>query len=169
MTELLKTIIKNSYTTSEVRRRLRLVREYLEDRLFKGASLTIADFLAKQNTDPIDVTAIGEWGNEFWVNFTKENAYKVLDGLNLEVKKLPVYSLYIPYVPEGAEGAKLGKWFRDEIGPEVILDLHTDPMLLGGAAVVRQGMFFDYSIRYYLQQKRWEIEKIIGKYLEGKN
>lgn len=163
--ELMFTIIKTAYTKADIQRRMRLLREYLEQIHFTGERIDLTKFLLSRRAQTDDIDAFLSWGNEFFDTFTKEKAYPILNAISEHMKTLPVISMYIPYEPVPAEINKLGIWVRRNVDEQVLIDLHTDPTLLGGCAFAWQGTYRDYSLRYYMQKKREEIAKVIQEYV----
>ncbi len=163
--ELKYVVIRTAYTKADIQRRLRLLREYLEQTHFAGEDVELTKFLLSKRAQTDDIDAFLSWGKEFFDAFTKEKAYTLLNVIAEHMKTLPVISMYIPYEPVPAEVNKLGAWIRRNVGELVLIDLHTDPTLLGGCAFAWKGTYRDYSLRYYMQKKRDEITKIIEQYV----
>lgn len=164
--ELMFTIIRTAYTKADIQRRIRLLREYLEQTHFtEQQDLDLTKFLLSKRAQTDDIDAFLSWGKGFFDTFTKEKAYTLLNVIGEHMKTLPVISMYIPYEPVPAEVNKLGTWVRRNVDEHVLIDLHTDPSLLGGCAFAWKGTYRDYSLRYYMQKKREEITKIIEEYV----
>ncbi len=167
MNNNLSLILKHTYTKPDLHRRLRLVREYLEGKLFAGASETLAGFLSANGATQEDVIEMAYWGDEFFTQFSRENVYAKLKVLADEANELPILSLYVSYEPNSYETGQLGEWCRKNVDPKLLLELHIDPIILGGCAFVWNGLYRDYSLGYYLRQKKSEIAEIFEKYEKG--
>ncbi len=163
--KMIVTILKSSYTKTDIGRRTRLLREYLEKSFFTPEKSEMTKFLISRQATTDDIDTFLGWGEGFFRAFTKENLYSFISAVNSRMKKLPIVTLYIPYEPVPAEIIKLGRWFRGNVSEEVLVDLHTDPSLLGGCSFVYRGVYRDYSLRYYMMKKRAQIEKIITEYV----
>ena len=161
------TVLKTCYTRNDISRRLRLLRDYLEQNYFTENRMDMTKFLVMRRATTDDIDAFIGWGDDFFKSFTRKTAYALIDNMTEKVKTLQVASLYIPYEPVPAEINKIGSWFRGNIGPTVILDIHADPTLLGGCAVVWKGTYRDYSLRYYMLKKRQEIVRVIEEYVSS--
>lgn len=163
--KLLSTILKTSYTKPDVLRRLRLYRSFLEHGFYRAGSKKLRDFLTRAKATSADVESITGWGEEFHRCFTKQNAYTLLNLITSAVGEVPTISLYLPYDPPPSEVTKLGQWFRVYVANNVLLDVHSDPGLLGGCAFAWKGYYRDYSLRYWLSQKYQEIEQMLNRYV----
>jgi F0F1-type ATP synthase delta subunit len=163
---LIQKVIDNTYTKNDIARRTRLLREYLEKTFFTPEMNELTKFLISRQATTDDIDTFLSWGEEFFKTFSQANIYAILSDIDERVKHAPVVVLYIPYDPVPAETIKLGKWFRRHVHDGILVDLHTDPSLLGGCAFVWKGMYRDYSLRYYMLKKREEIHKLIGEYVE---
>jgi len=45
------------------------------------------------------------------------------------------------------EVRRLGRWFRQNIDPQILLDLRRDPKIIGGCQLIWQGFEGDFSLR----------------------
>jgi hypothetical protein len=160
-----KTILTNTYTKSDLSKRIRMLRQYLETCFFKPEKTEMTKFLISEYATTDDIDAFISWGEKFFHSFTKENTYKIIEEVEKLIKKMNLVSMYIPYEPVPAEITKLGKWFRNNVGDEALIDLRTDPTLLGGCAFVYKGIYRDYSLRYYMAKKKEEISKLVADYV----
>jgi F0F1-type ATP synthase delta subunit len=163
--KIAKTILSNTFTKADLARRVRLLRQYMETCFYKPEKTEMTKFLINERATTEDINSFITWGDDFFRHFTKENTYKIIEQVEEMLKKMHLISMYIPYEPVPAEVVKLGKWFRGNVGDEVIIDLRTDPTLLGGCAFVFKGIYRDYSLRYYMAKKRDEIAKMISDYV----
>jgi F0F1-type ATP synthase delta subunit len=163
---LIHKVLDSTYTKTDLARRTRLLREYLEKTFFTPETHEMTKFLINQQATTDDIDTFLSWGEDFFRTFTHENTYSIMTAIADRVKVAPIAVLYIPYEPVPAEVIKLGKWFRKQVHQEVLVDLHTDPSLLGGCAFVWKGTYRDYSLRYYMLKRRDEIHKLINEYVQ---
>ena len=165
--QLLKTIIDSSYLKADVLRRTRIVREYLEQQFYTpGDKKNLKDFLADSKASEADVEVIEKWGQEFFKSFTKENAYDVLEKVNAMVKDLPTMNLYVPVELASDETPKLGKWVRDNVSKDVLIELHVDSSTIGGCALAWDGVYSDYSLGHYLHKHVDGVRKVLAEYAQ---
>jgi hypothetical protein len=164
--KLFETIIATTYTKAEIYRRIRLLREYLEEKFYgKEKAVDFAAFLNKKGISKSDYEVMMSWPEDMLTSFEKSNAYDLIDGLVATIKARPVVTLYIPFDPPPAETAKLGSWFRKTVHVHVIIDLHVDLTTFGGCAFAYEGIYHDYSLGYYMQKHRDEIRGLITNYV----
>jgi F0F1-type ATP synthase delta subunit len=166
----LSTVLASTYVKADVLRRIHLMREYLEQRFFTpGEKHDLPEYLDIAKIVPEDKNALNTWGNTFFNQFTKENAYSILDLMAQEVKNLPVINLYIPVGLPPEELSKLGIWVRQNINASVLIELHVDSSTFGGCAFAWNGVYYDYTLRHYMRKKTDSIRKILTDYAAPKS
>lgn len=69
-----------------------------------------------------------------------------LEGLHTELDKLNTVYLTLSYEPDAQSFASFYQWFVDNVGPAIVLDVYTNPNLLGGAQISFNGKYFDGSL-----------------------
>lgn len=163
--ELFRSIASSTYTTADVHRRVRLIREYFEKKIFASQpELTLEAYLATGDVSGADRDALTSLGDEFYASFTKDSCYKLLDGIGVEAKKTPTVRLNVAFdIPPG-EVTKIGLWFRENLPVNVLLDVKIDADAFGGCTFAWDGVFHDYSLRYLLARQKNEIVKILDSY-----
>lgn len=163
--QLLKTIIDSSFVKADVLRRTRIVREYLEQRFYTpGEKKVLKEFLSGGSISPDDAKVVGGWGESFFGSFTKENAYDLLEKVNGHVKDLPTVNLYVPVELGPDEISKVGKWFRENVDKNILIELHVEHATLGGCAFAWNGVYTDYSLRHYLHKRIDKVRKVLTEY-----
>lgn len=63
------------------------------------------------------------------------------------IDKLPMATVTLAVSLPKEEVARLGRWFRRNIDPQVLLDLRQDPKIIGGCQIIWQGFEGDFSLR----------------------
>lgn len=163
--QLLGTILTSSFVKTDVMRRIRIVREYLEQRYYTpGGTKELPEFFTVAKIPEDDQKAITAWGKDFFSSFTKENAYDLLEHVLLKVKDLPTVNLYVPVEVSTDEAPKLGAWFRKNVNPTVLIELHVEQSTFGGCAFAWNGVYYDFSLRHYMHNKMTEIRKVLTDY-----
>jgi len=69
-----------------------------------------------------------------------------LEGLLKELDKLSTVHLTLSYEPDAQSFASFYQWFVDNVGPAIVLDVYTNPNLLGGAQISFNGKYYDGSL-----------------------
>jgi hypothetical protein len=165
--QLLDIILTSTYVKADLLRRLRLVREYLEQRFFTpGEKKDMSSFLASQKVPADEQALINGWGDVFFSSFNKENAYDYLDQMNKRVKDLPTVNIYIPIDLDTGQTKKVGEWVKANVDREALVEFHVDTSVFGGCAFAWNGVYYDYSLKHYMHKKVDAIRKILTEYSE---
>jgi acylphosphatase len=163
--QLLQAILDVSFVKADVLRRMRIVREFLEQRFFTpGEKRDLKEFLEYAKVSPDDEAVFHAWGESFFHSFTKENAYELLEQVKGQVKDLPTVNLYVPVEMGPDEVKKLGEWFRKNVNKTMLIELHIEPDTLGGCAFAWSGVYTDYSLKHYLHKRMDAVRKVLTDY-----
>lgn len=158
---LLDKILASTYTTNDVYRRLRALKQFLLNQLFASA---IQSFSATNETDSAWLSSLGP---EFYSQFNQNNIYQVLAGLEEAVKNTQPLVIYLPFeIPEG-EVVRVGMKIRQDMGKTLLLNFKVDPSLIAGCAIVWNSQLKDYSARAKIVQNREAILGIIREYIHA--
>lgn len=164
-TQLLDTILVSTYVKADVLRRLRIVREYLEQRFFTpGEKKDLPGFLTSESIPIEEQTLITGWGSEFFKSFNKENAYDYLQHMTDRVKDLPTVNMYVPIELDRGQTVKIGQWVRVNVDKNALVEFHVDTSVFGGCAFAWNGVYYDYSLRHYMHKKMDAIRKVLDGY-----
>lgn len=163
--QLLKTIIDTSFIKADVLRRIRIIREYLEQTFFTpGDKKDLKDFLTGSNVSEADREVLLGWNREFFHTFTKDNAYDLLEKISAFVKDLPTINLYVPVELDASEIPSLGAWMRANVDKGVLIEIHVDSSTVGGCALAWNGIYSDYSLRHYLHKRMDGVRKVLTEF-----
>lgn len=164
--QLLTTILKTSFSRTDLHRRVRLWRAFLEKQYFgKGKRDALLKFLTSEKVSVADTEAIVSWGDAFYETFTKDNAYELTDILIESLKGLQLVNLYVPFEPTEQDLQRYGEWFRANVDKYILIDVHVDSATFGGCAFAIEGVMRDYSLRSRLEGYTPQIHEILGKYV----
>jgi len=75
-----------------------------------------------------------------------ENIEKYLDGLATEVEKLTELKLELSFEPSEHSIDTIFSWVQTNVGNGTILDIETNPKILGGARISYKGKYWDGSL-----------------------
>lgn len=168
--QILATIISETYTRADLNRRLSYIRSFCEQVLFGSeVNVDLASFLKKKGATSMDISVMTGWGDDFFNFFNSKNLYKVLKSLDIDLKSLPVATIYLPYEHSAIEINKLGKWFRDSLNSDILLDIKVNQNLLGGCAFVWKGIYKEFDLHFFLQRSKEELLKIFESYANEPN
>lgn len=157
---LLKTFLAQTYSLQQVRRRLRLLRNFLEAKLFKGGDFT------KLQTNPYDQQWLQSLGDNFFQNFENEDVYQILSQLEQQINNIPPLTIFIPFDMPEEEILRLGAWLRQNINPNIVFELKLNPDLIGGCALSLKGVYRDYSLKVKIDQSKTAILESLKSYIK---
>lgn len=168
---LLNTIIANTYTTDDLNTRLALLREFFEEQFFAQGAKQLQEFFAKREVGRKHQKAMLSWNREFYNIFNQENLYQNLEQLSDESNKLPRIALEtaLDLSDDPSEQGKLAHWFRQNIHPQILLQLKTDRQIIGGVKLVHGSNYADYSLRTKLKANRQRLRKLFSEGLRCEN
>lgn len=81
----------------------------------------------------------------------KEDIKAILSSAYRTICALPILQMTLAFEPSEAVIGNISRWARQTLAPGILLDLSLDRSILGGAIIIYQGKFFDYSLRKKLQ------------------
>jgi hypothetical protein len=162
--ELQNILLETTYTKTDYLRRVRIIREYLEERFFKGNDLRFPDYLGLIKASQHDREAFSMWNDEIMRFFTKDNVYTLINSLAENIKVLPVLTVYLPVNLDDYQIDELGKWFRKSLSPILIMDIHCNPAIISGCAYVWNGKYHDFSLHKLIDIKQDIVNRIISEY-----
>lgn len=157
MNQILDIILKDTFTLTQLKSRVRTVKTNLLKNFFGG----------EHNLQPAvqELNWLSTLPPIFNAQFNKDNVYKIFEDIERKVQQLPTLTIYITFEPSIDAIYQIGTFARKTFGPSFLLDIKLDPNLIAGAALVWKGMYRDYSLRAKLEQKKGEILENFKKYM----
>lgn len=156
--KLFNKIIAETYTLTQLQRRLETLRLYLNIRLFK------------KNTDtslPIpedDLNWLISLGDDFYKEINVKNHLEVFTKLeSLSKSQVPI-TIVIPFDIPGGEIIHLVSNLRSDLNRLILVEIKHDPELIAGCALVYKGVYRDYSIRAKIEQNKEKILEGLKNY-----
>jgi len=165
--ELLSQLISLSYTKTDITRRLRILREFFEQKYYSSGGRSLEEFLKTAKCTKEDSGMLLSLDSKFYKNFTKSNTYPCLAKLDRLLNKEEVIHVYLPYEPMAEEKEKIGSWFKKNISKNVILDIQVDSSITLGCAFAYKGIYHNFSLKYFMDIKRGEISQLLDKYVQN--
>ena len=168
MDKKLKDIIENTYTLSDAHYRLGLLRKALEKMVFSGEEIEREELeknlydLAREDASG-HVGAVLNW-DSIIEELDSENFYKRIEEISEQLESLESIILYVPCELPNEKIAELGQWFRSNLSSDMIIDLRVDPWVAGGCAFVWKNKYYDYSFKYFVEQRRGELKDALVEY-----
>jgi F0F1-type ATP synthase delta subunit len=116
----------------------------------------IENFIFKDTEIPLSQRIKGKVNEELRSQIQKLESEGLISGPTEQIsffrelknflKKLPEVKLEIAFEPSREFVFKLGEWFKRELGKKVILNLISNPEIIGGAIIEYQGKYLDLSL-----------------------
>lgn len=153
---ILNIILANTYTLPDLKHRLRILRAYLEDRVFGNKN------------------QVFESQDENWLNslpldllnqFNKDNLTSLLENLEQQINELHPLVLYLSFEPDQNTITSISSWIRQNLSQKPVLEIKYDPSLIGGCALVKEGIYKDYSIKAKIEEQKDLILQEFKKYI----
>jgi hypothetical protein len=164
--ELMHGLMKGTFDRGTIIRRIGVARQYLEQVYFTPSRESFGDWAPKAGVQFDDVDVLAELDGPFWDSFARETMYQILENMRVAIGKLPSIGLYVPHKPEPADALGYGEWLRKNVNPNLVMDVHVDDGTVGGCAIAADGMWRDYSVRYFMRKKRVDIINLLTSYVE---
>lgn len=156
MTADLEMILKDTYTISGLKSKLRILRAYFSKIFFGAADLVL-------NED--DTLWINSLPKDFLAKFDKNNITQKIAELEKEMGQLQLLTVYLPFEVNEEAISSIGSKARGLFNPELLLDIKYNPALLAGCALSWKGIYKDYSLHEKVAEKKLEISQSFKKFL----
>lgn len=158
MDEILAVILKETYSLSQLKHRLRILKSNLLRAFFGGKG--------DEPVSPEDLNWLKSLPREFYQKFTRDNVYKIFSDLDDTAHNLKILTLYLSFEPDNEALSQIGSFARSIFGlPALLLDVKFDPGLIAGTALSWKGVYRDYSLRCQLALKKRELWEEFKKFL----
>lgn len=154
--QILDVILTNTYTLPDLKHRVRILKEVLENRIFGGSDLK----LAAPDSNWVETLA-----KDFLSQFNKDNLYQLFDSMDETINNIPPLVIYLAFEPNEETKAQISQWLRSNLTKKFIFEIKLDPSLIGGAALVWQGVYKDYSLRTKIEVQKEVILTEFKKYI----
>lgn len=154
--DILSIIMKDTYTLSQLKGRVRAIKAKLVSDFFGGVNL---------QPEVSDINWLSSLPPDFYGNFSKDNVYQILENLEKQIGELPTLTMYLTFEPDEATISQIGNFTRKTFGPDNLLDIKHNPALIAGCSLVWKGRVKDYSLRARMEEKKGEILESFKKFL----
>lgn len=149
--------LQNTYSLSQVRIRLLVLKSYLSQRFFHAPTISLSE------SDLFFVNSLGE---DFFKQFSPTNLDASLEKLSQDVKALPHLIIFVPFdIPE-EDVNKIGIWLRTNTKQKFVFETKIDPDLIGGCALSYKGIYKDFSLRLKIEENKQKIKENLNSYLK---
>lgn len=157
MNDILNLMMENTYTLPDLKHRLRILKEYLEAQVFsKNTSLSF---------DPEDSAWLNSLPSGLFSQFNKDNLPDIFTTLEQTIDKISPLTLYLSFEPNKEIVSAISAWLRQNLSQKPILEIKFDPGLIGGCALVKDGIYKDYSLKARIEEQKEVILTEFKKYI----
>lgn len=170
--DLFEKIIASTYTVGDLKRKSLLVKTFLEG-LFFDANDAYVDLLDTQ--DKLWLEALFETKLEKPTietltlpnNISKTNITALFERFEEKIKTINPLTVMLANPIPDTQIEALTTSLRKKNGSEFFLDIKYDPSLIGGCALVYNGIYKDYSLKKTLEENKEKIREIALKYIQA--
>lgn len=161
MNEILSTILKDTYSVTSLKHRLRILNSYFLKTFFGETEAAVDIPLSTQ-----DSNWLKSLPESFYQKFNKDNVYEIFAGLEKEMENLKILNLYLTFEPDELTLSQIGFSARKTFNLSLLLlDIKVDPNLIAGTALVWKGVRRDYSLKAKLEEKRQDLSEEFRRFL----
>lgn len=155
--EILTTILKDTFSLSQFKTRVRLLKANLLKTFFGGETAT--------ESPSQDLNWLKSLPPYLYQQFNKDNVYDLFSELEQASSKLPILTMYLAFEPDDITVSNLGTFARKTFGLSLMLDIKFDPNLIAGTAFVWKGVYRDYSLKAKIENMKGEISQGFKRFL----
>ena len=173
--KIVERILEKTYTKNQALRRLRLIKDFINYKFFShtGEKKDLASILesfdrthlsvaeagklknnegfSKYRTRVLDLEFVKSLGEEFFSLFKATDLDKQFAELEKVISEVKTFQIYLPFEIPDEEIDRLGRWFKDNVGINCLVELDYNPNLIGGCSISSNGVIKDYSISQKLK------------------
>ena len=157
MNDILEIILKDTYTLSTAKHRVRLLKTYLYQKLF-GESIPGA-------LEDRDLRWLNSLPEGFLEKFNRDNVLSNLSELEKRINQFTPLIFYLAFEINDEATVLIGTRVREYFGPNLLLDIRFNPALLAGCALSWKGIYKDYSLKAQIEARKMEILESFKKFL----
>lgn len=157
-TQVIEKISTESSTFSQLNRRMRVLKGFIEKRLYGSAKV--------EDLTPEDQAWLGSLDQNFISNFTPQNSSQIFENIEEEILKISPLVVYIPFEMPAENLSEFGSYLKGSFGSKILFELRYDPTLIAGCALVWKGQLKDYSLRARISESKKEIFSTFKSYLK---
>lgn len=148
--EILNIILANTYTLISLKKRFRILKEYLEKEIFGG------DIKLELSVE--DQTWLNSLPRSLLTPPDQKTFSATMEQLGKLIGDIEPLVVYVAFDMPGDELASLTQYIRKMLNsPLYLLDVKKDPNLIAGAAFVYKGVYKDYSLKSKIEQNKEKI------------
>lgn len=156
--KILESILKNTYTLSQLKHRLKIIRLKLSQAFFGGE--------ANQMLSPADIAWLETVPEDSFAFFNKDNFSKLISDIELSLSKIQMLTVYLPFEANDDALKEIGVRSRQLYGANFLLDIKYNPELIAGCALSWKGIYKDYSLHARIEERKQVIGASFKKFIQ---
>lgn len=156
--EILNTILKDTYTLTQFKHRLHILKANLLKTFFGSEEESLP-------LSPEDLSWLKSLPDSFYQKFNKDNVYRIFSDLEQEAIKLSILTIYFAFEPDEPTINRIGLFARKTFTSPLLLDIKLDLNLIAGTALSWKGILRDYSLRAKIKERKGEILENFKRFL----
>lgn len=153
-------ILEDTFSLSQLKRRVNLLKQVTSKKVFGGDNPNLEEYAQRE-----DFAWLNSLTDDFYGAFNKENFTTTFLELEKYISWIKPLVVHLPFDLPTDEIKKLGTYLRKNFASVMVMDIKIDPSLIGGCALVWNGIYKDYSIRKVLEENKVEIITKVRKFL----
>lgn len=169
MSTILEQLCAQTYTPSDLHRRLGLLQECFEEVFYhiKIEEGSIADAVVAHSEtvgSQEDIAFLRALPNDVWKEFAAGNFIDVIASLKKESEILPTLTLYVPVLFDESALAGVALWCKEEVHKGILLELIVKPSTVGGCAFVYNDTYHDVSLSHMMANNKGAVKALLSSY-----
>lgn len=157
MDQILATILNTTYTLTQLKHRVKVLKSFLETQLFTNKH--------QQELNNEDLAWLTSLGGDFYKQFNKDNIYKKFSEIDKKVAEFSPLLIYLPFETNNQVISEIGQYLRSNFKFVYLFDAKFDSRLIAGCALSWKGVLRDYSLRSRIDQRKEEVLRSFKKFL----
>lgn len=152
-------IFATTYTKPVLLRKLRILKELINYKVFKAPQAD-GHLLLEHFRQQSSLYQEQSWLEKFLPlieQITASNIDPIIQTLENLSQSVQMIILYTPFsMPEDYQ-EKVGSWIKQNLGSNFFIDLSVDPELIGGCAISYKGIYRDESLSALIKRQETDI------------
>ncbi|MGM0482273.1 MAG: hypothetical protein ACQEP6_00195 [Patescibacteria group bacterium] len=173
--DLFKVIFSNTYTYTDFRYRLSVLREFVEYLLYtkEEGSLSVMEkfdrFSGEKGMSYEDIKFFKEWGESVFRKAAFEgDIYKTLEHIEERFKESPLFILRAPVIFSKEDQRYFGKWVRENVDGRAFIKIKVDESINAGCVFSWSNDQYDMSFERLRKERYDKISERIREVLDAK-
>lgn len=156
LNSLLETVLKDSFTSNQALKRLRLLKDTLSKQLFTEKDPTLSSV-----ADATQTAWLRSLQPDFLKQFNRSNLSPLFIEAESKIKTITPLTIVLPFELPEKETTELGLKLRQQYGKYFLMEIKFDASLIAGPALVWKGVYKDYSLKAKIEARKTEILQIL--------